>query len=63
MNRRNIILLVNKGQVEQGNVVLLMLVLEIVNAWTRMTGLPVGALWQGSTSIVYIIPFRIYILR
>ena len=36
MNRRNILLLINKGQVDQGNVVLLMLVLGIGNAWTRM---------------------------
>ena len=36
VNRRNIVLLINKGQVDQGNVVLLMLVLGIVNAWRRM---------------------------
>ena len=36
MNRRNIFFLINKGQVDQGNVVLLMLVFGIVNAWTRM---------------------------
>ena len=36
MNRRNIILLINKGQVDQGNVGLLMLVLGIGNDWTRM---------------------------
>ena len=36
MNRRNILLLINKGKVDQGNVVLLMLVLGIVNDWTRI---------------------------
>ena len=36
MNRRNILLLINKGKVDQGNVVLLMLGLGTVNAWTRM---------------------------
>ena len=37
MNRRNIVLLINKGQVDQGNVVLLMVVLGIVDAWTSMS--------------------------
>ena len=36
MNRRNRLLLINKDQVDQGTVVLLMLHLGIVNAWTRM---------------------------
>ena len=36
MNRRNILLLINKGKVDQGNVGHLMLVLGIGNAWTRM---------------------------
>ena len=30
------LLILNKGQVDQENVVLLMLVLGIVNVWTRM---------------------------
>ena len=36
MNRRNILLLIYNGQVDQGSAALLMLVLGIVNAWTRM---------------------------
>ena len=36
MNRRSILLLINKGQLDQGSAVILMPVLGIVNAWTRM---------------------------
>ena len=36
VNSRNIVLLINKGQLDQGNIMLLMLVLGIVNAWRRM---------------------------
>ena len=36
VNSRTIVLLINKGQLDQGNIMLLMLVLGIVNAWRRM---------------------------